>query len=32
MSAERIDRYRGSLTPEEYRPISEALERMMGMS
>lgn len=31
MSAERIDRYRGSLTTEQYRPIKEALERMMGI-
>ncbi len=31
MSTERIDRYHGSLTTEQYRPIREALERMIGM-
>lgn len=32
MSVERVDRYRGSLSDEEYRPIREGIERMMGIS
>ncbi len=32
LDAERIGGYRGSLSDEEYRPIREGLQRMMGIS
>lgn len=31
MGAERVYRYHGSLSDEQYRPIREGLERMMGI-